>query len=353
MKNIRILQIDPVLDDRWDRYAGSHRNAVIYHHSAWLETLRQTYGYELLCLAVENETHELEGILPTFFVNSRLTGKRMISLPFSPFCGPLAENGSAGPLLDRLHKYAEEKKAGHIQIRCLRAIENMEEHAYITDLFYRVHLLDLSPDMDTLLSNYHESCIRRPFMKSLKNGMDLRLADSEADVRAFYELQVRTRKKHGIVPQPLDFFLNMWRNLSGRDLIRILLAQVNGKTIAGLILLGMGDTVIYHNGASDADYLHLKPNHFLIGKAIEMTKALGYKIFNFGTSTPVDTGLIQFKQRWGTEEQFLPYYYYPDITGVRTHIESSWKLRITSAVLRHLPAAILKKVGEFGYRHMA
>jgi hypothetical protein len=144
----------------------------------------------------------------------------------------------------------------------------------------------------------------------------------------------------------------MWDLLYPIKAMKVLFADHRNGSVAGIILLRFRDTVIYQNGASDNAYLHLKPNHFLLWKAIEGAKADGYRWFNFGTSTPNDDGLIQFKRRWGTEEQMLPYYYFPQTEGNRKRLESSFKYRLATSIFRHLPDSIFMKIGERAYPHL-
>ena len=103
----------------------------------------------------------------------------------------------------------------------------------------------------------------------------------------------------------------MWKTLKPLGYIKILMACYNNHVAAAIVLLQFKDTVIYQNGASDSNFLWLKPNHFLLWKAIEMAKLEGFRKFDFGKSSPKDHGLVQFKQRWGTKEYFLYNYYYP------------------------------------------
>lgn len=135
--------------------------------------------------------------------------------------------------------------------------------------------------------------------------------------------------------------------------MKILMAVHDSHAVASILLLQYKDMIIYQNGASDEQFLSLKPNHFLLGKAIEMSKREGYRFFNFGKSSPQDVGLIQFKQRWGTEEYNLPYYYYPKKLGHVTNVESSIRYRMMTILFHHMPLVFLRKIGELTYRHLA
>jgi hypothetical protein len=53
--------------------------------------LRQTYQYEPFVLTTSPSDRELTDGLVLCRINSRLTGKRLVSLPFSDHCEPLVD----------------------------------------------------------------------------------------------------------------------------------------------------------------------------------------------------------------------------------------------------------------------
>ena len=78
--------IDPKTDKRWDEFVFRYPGGSIYHHSAWGHVFELTYGYTPFYVALERvETGQWEGILPFMLVKSRLTGKRLVSLPMTAY----------------------------------------------------------------------------------------------------------------------------------------------------------------------------------------------------------------------------------------------------------------------------
>src|SRR6266516_2076726 len=87
-----ICRIDPLSDPRWNALLETHRDASIFHTSSWLEALRRSYGYEPVVYAVTGPGGELVSGVPFCLVKSHLTGRRLVSLPFSDYCQPLVGN---------------------------------------------------------------------------------------------------------------------------------------------------------------------------------------------------------------------------------------------------------------------
>jgi len=55
-----------------------------------------------------------------------------------------------------------------------------------------------------------------PSGKSQREGLVVRLAQSEEELRAFFEMHLKVRKyKYGLLAQPYRFFQNIWRHFIG------------------------------------------------------------------------------------------------------------------------------------------
>src|SRR6266446_9650165 len=84
-------QVDPTRDVRWAELVERHPRASVFHTPAWLEALRRTYGYEPVAYTTTPPGIELTNGVVLCRVSSRITGRRMVSLPFSDHCEPLVE----------------------------------------------------------------------------------------------------------------------------------------------------------------------------------------------------------------------------------------------------------------------
>jgi len=78
-----IARIDPGSDRRWQTFVENRPDAGIFHTSACLEALRQTYGYEPVVYAATDRNGLVNGV-PFCLIRSRLTGRRLVSSFFRP-----------------------------------------------------------------------------------------------------------------------------------------------------------------------------------------------------------------------------------------------------------------------------
>ena len=80
---------DPLRDRRWDNYIGSEPRSSVFHSRAWLLALNRTYQYQPVAFTTSAPDEALQNAIVFCRVKSWLTGKRLVSLPFSDHCEPL------------------------------------------------------------------------------------------------------------------------------------------------------------------------------------------------------------------------------------------------------------------------
>src|ERR1700690_1413695 len=112
-----INKLDPLGDPRWQPFVDRHPNASIFHTTGWLAALRRTYGYNPVVLSTSSPTEELRNGLLLCRVRSWLTGPRIVSLPFSPYCEPLCHPGEFELLVRYLQSSLEHQEWKYLEIR--------------------------------------------------------------------------------------------------------------------------------------------------------------------------------------------------------------------------------------------
>ncbi len=350
---MKISVIDTTTDCRWEEFVANQAQGTIFHTSAWAAVIKEAYNYLPRYYVLEDEAGQIRAAIPLYIVRSRLTGERLICLPFSDSCCPLGN--SADDIAFLLNSVKKDIKAGVASYLEIRGWQNGVMPAQL-DLIKRdyhlSHLLDLEEGVDILKERFHHS-IRKNIHQAEERGATVRLTHAEADMDNFYKLNVATRKKLGVLPQPHAFFRALYHHVISQNLGFLGVAESRGKTIAGVICLTYKDTIYYKFNASDEKYLKKRPNHLLIWELIQHACADGYKYFNFGRCSPEDEGLRIFKSRWGAKEHKTPYFYYPEVKGFATVPEDSRRYRAMRLFSYVMPEFAFRIAGSIFYRHLA
>lgn len=329
------------------------RDSSFYFSPAWLDLLTRCYGYSVIPLISTNTSGRITGFLPLCFMQSPLTGRRLVSLPFSDYCPLLAEDEqSANDLIDQAIRLAHEQKVRYLELRTgvnallAKRANLIEEHLYVR------WLLPLSADPEAVWTKLRKP-IQHQIKKSQKLGVQVRRAQYREEMTHYYRLHLQTRsKKHGMPAQPRAFFFDVWDTFAARGAVQVLLAEYQGIVIASMILFASGTTVRYAYGASDERYLHLAPNNLLLWTAITWASTNGYQTLDLGRTACENEGLMEFKRRWGAIKEPLPYYYYPQTAGLASTSERSWKYRLLTSCWRKLPVGVAGPLGSLLYKHL-
>ena len=88
---MEVYSFDPLHDARWTELVGRHPKASVFHTTGWLTALRRTYGFEPIAFTTSPPADQLANALLFTRVRSWLTGRRLVSLPFSDHCEPLVD----------------------------------------------------------------------------------------------------------------------------------------------------------------------------------------------------------------------------------------------------------------------
>lgn len=297
--------IDPIADPRWATLVAASDAATPFHHPAWLTLLREQYGYDLIACCAEGPRGELDGGLPLARIASRLTGSRLVALPFSDLCPPLRACGApaetAATVLDALE--AERLRRGlEVEVRAdLPGAAGGRPGARFLH-----HAVPLEADVDAVAARFSRSQVRRGIAKAEREGVTVRQATDVDALKEFYRLHLATRRRQGAPTQPWRF-IRRFAALFEQDLGFVLLARVGGRTIAAAVFLELRRTLVYKYGASDRRQLDKRPNNLLFMEAIRHGCERGARRLDLGRTDLANAGLRRFKLAWGAEESELAY----------------------------------------------
>ena len=345
---MQVNKINPLSDERWVHFVDHHPKASIFHHVGWLGALQQTYGHKPYVLTTAQAGEPLKDGLVFAEVKSWLTGKRLVSLPFSDHCDILVDSERGlEALLGEYSRYAA--KFNYAEIRPLYSMTSPPSASWNMEEEYVHHSLSLEPSLDSLFSQFHKSCIQRKVKKAEKEGLHYAKGNDDTLLQQFYKLLICTRRRHGIPPQPLQWFRNLVSHLGDRLSIRI--ASQADRPIAAILTLSHKKTCVYKYGCSDEQFHHLGGMPFLFWKLIQECKDEQVVDLDFGRTDLTNEGLLSFKDRFGSVRTRLAYLRYP---GVRKRNTSSIQTQfpVAGQIFSKLPDAISWRLGGLLYRHM-
>ena len=148
---------------------------------------------------------------------------------------------------------------------------------------------------------------RNATKKAMKKGVKVMEAKSEEELEGYYKLHLETAKRHGSPPHAFGFFQNTLNKFQRQGMVKMLLAQSEGKLISGITVLLWNDTIYWKNNVTDTKYRSLNATNLLLWHTIKSGANEGFKVFDLGRTRP-NTGVHHFKKGWGGQEVRLDDY---------------------------------------------
>lgn len=325
----------------WRSALSQFSGASLYHREPWLRALRDCYGLDLRT-AVLFRSGELRAAT-TFARCPGIRSARMVSLPFSDQGEVLAADHESRAELMRALAQAPVGKAMEV-----RGVSGPRPWVNV-DCFLHWQV-DISRPFDRIYPTLG-SQLRTKTRKARRNNVTIERANSLEFMRRFYELQLETRRRLGVPPQPFCFFEAVHQAFAPSG-CEIWFASHRGRIVAGLVVLHDGDTVYYKWSARREDG-PAGASH-LLGMNLIEEYAGHARFLDLGRSDARNQGLNQFKTGLGARPSPLPYAFLPSAPRhVSSEVMTSKPARLARAVWRRLPLEVTRVAGEVLYRYLA
>jgi CelD/BcsL family acetyltransferase involved in cellulose biosynthesis len=343
-----IYALDPLQDPRWSEFIKKHPRASVFHSVGWLRALQDCYGYEPIAYTSSPHGAPLSNGILFCRVQSWITGRRLVSLPFSDHCEPLVESqGVLQQLLTSAKEAVLLGKYRYIELRP-RSVPLTEGMPGIPEE-YILQTLDLQPTLEDLYRRLHFSSIRRKIQRAERENLILEAGCSERLLSEFYRLHLMTRKRQGLPAQPKAWFQKVMEHLPATATIRV--AKKGETVLAAILTLESPRTLVYKYGCSDARYHNLGSMPFLFWNMILDAKQRGFTEVDLGRSKVSHTSLITFKERLGAKRKRLIYTRFPIRKSIVPPLETAL-LRTAGYIFSHCPNRVLIAAGTLLYPHI-
>jgi hypothetical protein len=344
----RVYQIDPLSDSRWATFIERHPRSSVFHSPNWLKALRTVHGYEPVATTTCPPNVPLTNGLVFCRIESWLTGRRLVSLPFSDHCEPLVDSPiELSSMLTHIRQQVDQGLWKYMELRPIASEPNCSAGLSRMVTYY-FHCLDLRPGIEQLFRRFHKDCVQRKILRAEREKLQYEEGRSEDLLSKFYPLLVMTRRRQCLPPQSMHWFRGLIATF-GEDL-KIRVASKNGVSVASILTLSHKKSMVYKYGCSNGAFSNLGGTALLFWKVIQEAKERGFEELEMGRSDADNLGLVAFKERWGASGKLINYWTYPQRNA--TGLPTLWKSRLARHLVATVPDLALEIVGEFLYKHV-
>jgi serine/alanine adding enzyme len=323
----------------WDDYVSSHPQGSTYHSSRWGALIKQSYDHSTYFLTAETQKG-ISGVLPLVFLNSRMFGKSLISMPYFNYGGLLADGDNiAEQLINASLSLKKELQAEYIELRQTTPVPGnwpAKSHKVIM-------LLPLPADPETLWNDF-KTKLRTRVRRAEKEGFSVHSGKQDL-LNDFYGVFAENMRDLGTPVYPRRFFQAIFDRFPENS--HIVVVRSGNQSIAAGFLISHRNKMEVPWASSLRRFNHLSPNMLLYWNMLKYSITMGFQIFDFGRSTR-DSGTFHFKEQWGAMPHET-FWVYPgkDASHLPDHSPQNPKYKWATRVWTKLPLFVANRCGPW------
>jgi FemAB-related protein (PEP-CTERM system-associated) len=312
---LRVRELLPGEDSRWDAFVSRHPLGTFYHLTGWSRVVRETFRHQPCHLIVEQGRRWL-GVLPLFLTKSPFLGRNLVSLPYAVYGGVIADDDRAQEaLLQHAGLLAREVGAGYVECRHLEARpgERPRSPLYVT---FRCELPDTVEQVMERIPKKARAevrCAREPKAAAVTEGKRQRresfgiVVTPDGTVDELFALFAENKRRLGSPSLPKRWFQAI-QDEFGKAVVIHRAVEPSGRVLAAVMSFCFRDTVYAYYSGSLTDVNDTGVNNFIYCAIMEWAVQQGYTRFDFGRSR-ADSGPARFKINMGFAPEPLHYEY--------------------------------------------
>jgi len=299
----------------WDDFVYNHPLGNIFQSSYYANIFSERFlDWNLLILLRGEEI--VGGMLSQVWPYAGFRYYRLST--FKSVYGPLFLETEKNPfflLKSMFNKVMVRKPLQHVILtpsyEYIEELKNMGYHEAPNGV-RGTFIIDLRKSEKEIWASLEKRC-RYSIKRAQKLGIKISKTNNEFSPILYYKIHLETAKRLNMSPNPLNFYLSIWRNLTDR-FADFFFAFFDNKPIAGVIIFKYRDLAYLYSSGLLEEYRSTNAMNLLIWNLMLDLKHDGFKfldlLFHPGKNDikSPEHGLYLFKRSFGGKE--VPVYHY-------------------------------------------
>ena len=337
MASLSFILGESIDSSAWDRFVAGAPGASLYHLHGWKDVIERTFGHPTFYIAA-TEAGCVKGVVPLVQLKSRLFGNLLVSLPYFNYGGICAESDVVRDGLFReAVKLAERQDVHSLELR--------HEDRWREGLPTKTHKVSMRLALPTSAEDLWKAVgakLRNQVQKPRKAGVTIAVGRSE-QLDSFYDVFAANMRDLGTPVYPKAFFRNILDRFP--DQTWIVTAHLGQRAVAAGFLAGFKDRLEIPWASSLRTFNNIGSNMLLYWSCLDFAIQRGYRVFDFGRSTPGES-TYRFKEQWGASPHPLFWHYWvPEGSEIPEVNPRNPKYRAAIAMWQRLPLAVTRQLG--------
>ncbi len=291
--------------EKWDEILSKSQHSTFFQTYLWVRILEESYKNYKTATRLFIFEDGLELLVPCMEIKLDVYGlrKKYESMAFGTYGGFICNNRTVTALhINQIIRNFKTSKMVSISFN-LNPLSNTSIkyplEGSVTPTY--THVLSLEKGFDFIWQTKFRSKVRNRSRKAEKNGVEVYTDNSAEGFKEYYTIYATSSKRWG--KDKPDYPLKLFETINelGNRHVKLWMAKVHSKVIAGALNFYYGDNISYWSGAMLKEYSAYCPNDLLFKTAVLDGCREGYLYFNFGASGDLD-GVRKFKESFGANK---------------------------------------------------
>jgi hypothetical protein len=321
------LELDLLQDrdaDEYEQMLLSIPTSMLYASYGFQNFLKRILVDSDPLYIIARQHGNIVGALPAFLCKNLTYGNVLNSLPFYGSNGGILispkareQNYIKMELLRTFYELAEQRNVSASTIVSSPFETDFafyEDFSRATFRDERIGQITLLPEKssngdlkDKLFEGFHKHT-RNSIRKAEKSNLEIGYSGSLETFEVLAQIHTENIESVGGLPKTWNVFKAIHDNFSYDQDYRVYTAQKDGQVISALLVFFYNRTAEYFTPATVESERIYQPMSQLIFEAMQEAVKRGCVYWNWGGTWLTQTGVYNFKSRWGTRD--FRYYYY-------------------------------------------
>jgi len=288
-------------DARRDAFVRAHPRGTFFHLSGWRRVVEKVHGHEPLdLLAWRGE--RLAGVLPLMLCHGPFGARKLISMPYATYGGPLGDEPAVErALVERAGELARELRAGYIELRCI----DDPGLDLVPSALYATFMRELPTTPEGVLAAMPKKA--RAEARKARDKHHLELSSGHWYLDDLQRMFLFNKHALGSPGLPAAHFQTILKQFEREVFVH--LVRQGGTPLSAVMSFAHGDTLIaYYAGTQPGADREFSASNFMYMALQEWAVERRFKRFDFCRSR-IDSGAFEFKRHQGFEPRPLNYRY--------------------------------------------
>lgn len=311
---MKIVTLDSAMEKAYDEFLKLNPNTLFFASSKYKNLLTDYLNAKSEYLIAVDNHGSIKGALPLMTKESKYLGRTINSLPFfGSHGGVISDDVICKRLL--LNYYKDIIRSEGVLASTL-ITSPFEQQTELYDQIIHPDFIEsrigqvseFSKCEDRELDSMFHYKTRNSVRKAVKSGVSVRWQDGLKHLKFLYETHKENMKTINVPYKELVFFEMLLKYFDYGSEFRIYTAWLGQRTLAALLVFYFNKTAEYFIPATIAMYRAYQPMSLIINTAMKDAYESGYLYWNWGGTSVRNSGVYNFKKRWGTSDLLYKYF---------------------------------------------